>query len=187
MNIAAIDPSLAHFGMAKLDYRPSRAKQLGEEHLFHVLELKLIDTEKDKGKAVRRNSDDLRRSREIIDALEHFTKDCEFVFAEIPSGAQNARAAFAFGIVVGILAGIRIPLIQVQPLETKKATVGTKTASKADMIEWATTRYPDAPWIKRAGKLTLANEHLADAIAIAHAGVLTDQFKQISALMKRAA
>ena len=73
-----------------------------------------------------------------------------------------------------------------QPNETKLATVGTRTASKAEMISWATDLYPKAPWIKRGAKFTLANEHLADALAVGHAGVKTDQFSQLLAMRNAA-
>ena len=182
MRIAAIDPSQRHFGMVKLEWHGL----LG----FSILEMKLVNTEKSKDKKVRVNSDDLSCAREIHDACHEFIADCEFVFSEVPSGAQSASAAKSFGICIGILASVRIPLIEVQPLETKKASIGKKTASKKDIIAWAVTHYPEAPWIRALAKpygFTLANEHLADAVAIAHAGVKTEQFRAITALMKRAA
>jgi len=181
LTIAAIDPSLSHFGMAKLVFDVDSAT-------FDVKALQLIDTEKMKSKTVRQNSDDLRRSREIVKAFHAFVADCSLVFAEIPTGAQSARAALAFGVAIGILAACPKPLIQVQPFETKLATVGTKTASKEEMIEWATTRFPNAPWLRaRSGKKQIvnANEHLADAVAIAHAGIETDQFLQLRAMLAK--
>jgi hypothetical protein len=42
---------------------------------------------------------------------------------------------------------------------------------------------------KRAGKLvpTAANEHLADAVATAYAGIHTEQFKQVLGMYQSAA
>lgn len=176
----SIDPSMRNFGMAKIDLDLATLK-------ISVVDMKLIETEKRAGKQVRKNSDDLRRSQEINVAFHDFVSDCRFVFAEIPTGAQSAAAMFSFGLVVGILGGCPKPLIQVQPFETKLATVGTKTASKEEMIEWAEETYPDAPWIRLRGRMTLKNEHLADALAVSHAGVNTDEFRRMIALYRQAA
>lgn len=177
--VSAFDPSLANFGMARL------ALDLTTLH-FEVQDLKLVQTEKQTSKQVRQNSDDLRRARELARAFHDFAAQTKIGFAEVPTGAQSARAMYAFGVSVGLLAACPVPLIQVQPYETKLATVGTKTASKEEMIEWAVAAYPAAPWLKhiRGGKEVIGNknEHLADALAIAHAGVKTDQFQQLRAL-----
>lgn len=185
MLVACIDPSLRGFGMAKLDL------DLKAMTFTRVVAMELVETEKETGKKVRQNSDDLRRSRQIVKAFHAFVKDVPVVFAEVPSGAQSARAALSFGISIGILAACPKPLIQVMPAETKLATVGTRTASKEEMIEWATEHFPDAPWFrhkhKGVMKLTDKNEHLADAVAIGHAGIVTDQFLQLLALLRQAA
>lgn len=184
VRVAAVDPSLRNFGMAKLmlDLRTLS---------FEIEDLKLIETDNQAGKTVRKNSDDLRRSQEISQKFKTFVSDCTLCFSEIPSGAQSARAALSFGIAIGILANCPIPLIQVMPAETKLAAVGTKTASKEEMIEWAFAKYPKAEWktTKRNGVLvpTAKNEHLADAIAIAHAGIVTDEFRRMMAMWKAAA
>lgn len=176
MIIAAIDPSLRAFGCAKF---------LFTEGELRPLDLLLIKTEKEKSKTIRVNSDDLRRAREIHREVRTFIHGADIIFSEVPSGAQSARAAWALGIAVGIIAGLP-QIIEVQPAETKLAAVGTKTASKKEMIEWATGLYPDAPWKISRGIVTLDNEHLADACGVAHAGIRTVQFQQLMAL-KRAA
>jgi len=156
-----------------------------ETMTFDVIAFKLVETDKQTSKQVRQNSDDLRRSRQIYKAFQEFVADCSIVFAEIPSGAQSARAALAFGVSVGLVASCPKPVIQVQPFETKMATIGTKTASKEEMIIWASQAYPDAPWLRTAkGKILNKNEHLADAIAIGHAGIVTDQFVQLLSMRK---
>lgn len=184
VRVASIDPSLRNFGMAKLTLD---LRTMG----FEIEALELVETDNQAGKTVRKNSDDLRRAVEISEKFHSFVSDCTLCFSEIPSGAQSARAALSFGIAVGILANCPIPLIQVMPAETKLAAVGTRTASKEEMIEWAFETYPDAKWLTRrlAGKLvpTAKNEHLADAVAIAHAGVKTNEFKRMLAMWKAAA
>lgn len=87
------------------------------------------------------------------------------------------------GICLGVLAACSIPVIQVSPLETKLASVGHKTASKADMIAWASNLYPDADWLSCRGRLIASNEHLADATAIVHAGVRTPELRQAISML----
>jgi Holliday junction resolvasome RuvABC endonuclease subunit len=181
VRVASIDPALANFGMARLVLRLVDLK-LGIERLT------LIETEKRVNKVVRQNSDDLRRAQEITKAFHAEVAPCTVCFAEVPTGGQSARAVLSFGISIGILANCPIPLIQVQPFETKLATVGTKTASKEEMIEWAVGEFPNGPWLRnKAGKPLNKNEHLADAVAVAYAGIRTDQFLQLLAMWRSAA
>jgi Holliday junction resolvasome RuvABC endonuclease subunit len=102
-------------------------------------------------------------------------------------------------MVIGILANLPVPLIQVSPLEVKIAAVGHRQAAKEEMIEWAVGKHPDANWLRHAkngrvkvkdgfkewkvGDLLNDNEHLADAVAVAEAGILTDQWKQAVAML----
>ena len=185
MLVAGIDPSLSNFGLAKgvLDLS-------GTPTLASIDELKLVSSEADKtsAKTVRKNSDDLRRARALYDGFQEFIKDVELVFVEVPVGSQSARSMASYGVCIGLLASINKPLIQVTPTEVKLAAVGSKTASKADMINWATKLYPDAEWLrqKKKGEMVLVNknEHIADAVGAIHAGLLCDQFKQMTAFLR---
>ena len=83
------------------------------------------------------------------------------------------------------------PLIEVTPTEAKKASVGRATATKDEIIDWAFKKYPNLNWLKsaqskRPSKLTDANEHLADAIAVGHAGVKTSEFRAAAAMLASA-
>jgi Holliday junction resolvasome RuvABC endonuclease subunit len=193
LKIVGLDPSLTHTGIAIMDY-DTITGTLGTP------ELRLIVTEPQKGKkVVRQNSDDVRRVREIIAGVHAACDGALFAVSEVPTGSQSSRSAFAFGMVIGVLAGLPIPMIQVNPLEVKMAAVGHRQAAKEEMIEWAHEKYPAANWIRhtRAGRVKtktgfkeykpgdLVNdcEHLADAIAVAEAGLLTDQFKQAVAML----
>lgn len=182
MRIAGIDPSLNNFGMAKgnLDFDQGRP-------VFDLAELYLQESKSDKAnaKVVRKNSDDLNRAKTLHDALHRFIDDVELVIVEVPVGSQSARSMASYGICVGILASIGVPMIQVTPTEVKLAACQKKTASKGDMIEWATNMYPDAQWLrhKSKGEMVLGNknEHLADAVAAVHAGMATETFNQLLA------
>jgi Holliday junction resolvasome RuvABC endonuclease subunit len=192
LKLVGLDPSLTHTGIAIMEYDTDTGT-LGTP------ELRLIVTEKLKGKQVRQNSDDVRRVREIIKGMHEACNGALFAVSEVPSGAQSSRAAFAFGMVIGMLGGLPVPLIQVSPLEVKMAAVGHRQASKEEMIEWASTKHPNANWIRqekngrvktklgfkewKVGDLVNDNEHLADAVAVCEAGMLTDQFKQAVAML----
>jgi Holliday junction resolvasome RuvABC endonuclease subunit len=151
-----------------------------------VTRIRLLETEKLTTKSVRQNSDDLRRAREAHEAISEDLDSATLAFVEVPVGSQNARAMCSYGVCIGLLAAVKVPLIQVQPTEVKMAAVGTKTASKQEMIEWATALYPDLPWFKttRKGVTTFSdkNEHIADAIGAIHAGIHTDEFKRMRAM-----
>jgi hypothetical protein len=96
---------------------------------------------------------------------------------------------------VGVLASCKIPLFEVMPLETKLGSVGSKTADKPHIIAWAANRHPQASWQRyeaatrrksalKAGDLHADNEHVADAIAIVHAGICLPEFKQLLAFFR---
>jgi Holliday junction resolvasome RuvABC endonuclease subunit len=186
--IAGIDGSLRNFGMTKMSFELETGR-------LDIADMKLIETLPGTVKSVRASSDNLLRAQTISQGVEDFLKDVTACFAEVPSGGQDYNAVLGFGIVIGIYAGIRQPLLEVSPSETKKATVGTRTASKQEMIEWAFETYPNAPWLLAAkngpktkkGEPTLKNEHLADAAAIVHAGILTPAFQQVRAILSQRA
>lgn len=184
LRVASLDPSLNNFGMIK------GTIDLDSPNFDLIIEdMQLTETDSDKAnkKVVRKNSDDLTRAIKLTRAVNAFVEDVSMVFVEVPVGSQSARAMASYGICIGVLSSIRKPLIQVTPTEVKVAVTGSKTASKEEMIAWATNAYPDAPWLttKRNGKLVLTNknEHLADAVAAVHAGIVSDPFIQAIAIL----
>ena len=187
LNVAGIDPSLRHTGLSK-------AYIDTDNMTLQVFQVGLINTEKQSGKQVRVNSDDVRCANEIVTGIHDWIAGCHMVFAEIPSGGQSAAAAKGLGIATGILGTIgavgvfKGRLIQVQPSEVKLAACGSKVAAKQEMIDWARGRWPNADgWLmtKRGGVMvpTLANEHPADACGAIHAGMRTNEFLSIIATL----
>nr|WP_235939701.1 hypothetical protein [Bradyrhizobium hipponense] len=189
--MAGIDPSMSNFGICRM--------LLDCDTLELRLErFRTICTVPQRGskKVVRQNSDDLRRAQELHQGFQEELKDCILGFTEVPSGSQHSRSALGFGMSIGILASSPIPLIEVMPSETKLASVGVQTAEKPEIIAWAAALYPDADWIRyqkdvtrgqkrrKAGDLHDDNEHVADSIAVTHAGIRTSQFKQTLALLR---
>jgi Holliday junction resolvasome RuvABC endonuclease subunit len=188
IEVGMLDPSFTHFGVVRALLDLDTLK-------FTILRMETIVTEpakKDIRKVVRKNSTQLGRCKIILKGYIPVIEGCRIVFAEIPTGAQSANAAWSFGAATMAVAACPVPVIQVQPTETKMAAVGTKTASKEEMIEWAVATYPDAAWAreerkgKNHGRLLNSNEHVADALAVGHAGILTDQFQQLLPLWRQA-
>lgn len=180
IKVAGIDPSLNNTGLAR-GFFDTKTGVLDIDHIS------LIETESLSGKTVRKNSDDMRRAAEIVSGIHEFIADCHIVFAEIPTGSQSARGSFSNGICLGVLGSIGNVgtsfagrLVQVTPTEVKLKSVGSKTAGKAEMIEWAHGLYPDLSWYWYAKKLQKKNEHMADAIAAINAGIKTDEFRNLS-------
>lgn len=179
IQIVGIDPAIRNFGYAQAVYDVKTQS-------LSFTTVRLVSTEKDTCKTVRRNSDDLRRAATHLAALRAMCAGMNLAVAEIPTGTQSARGAMSNGISIGILAACPLPLIQVLPHEVKMAAVGHKQAAKEEMIEWAMSKYPHLPWLLqekngkgfKKGEPVAANEHLADAVAIVHAGIATEQFAQ---------
>lgn len=170
MKFIAIDSSLAHTGIAY--------GSITLEDTVVVVGTKLIETKKTKNKQVRASSDTIERCRATIDAIHKGISEWQpkVIFVETPSGSQNASGMKSYGTTCAIIACIKPPAIEVTPHEVKMCSVGNKKASKKDMIEWANKKYPEAGWYFHGGKLQNKNEHIADAIAVAHAGVKTNEY-----------
>jgi Holliday junction resolvasome RuvABC endonuclease subunit len=175
----AIDMAFANMGLARVDITMQ-----GKVLRVHGKGLLLVSTEREGHKQVRKSSDDLRRALILVKELNGFAGDAQIAFAEVPSGSQSASAARALGIAVGALASCPIPIIEVSPMEVKKlfSPDGKRKVPKTEIIAWAMKEWPDLPWLRHGGKATLANEHLADAMAVAMAGIATTEFKQLIAI-----
>lgn len=176
----AVDPSLRFTGVA-LGYV--------EDGRVTVEAVHLIETEKTTAKTVRKNSDDLRCARLVIDELQELRRQHNPVvtIVEVPHGSQTARSSWTLGIMLGIIAGFPVPVVELTAVEVKKAFAGSKTASKDQMIELATTQYPELAWLRHGGRLTLKNEHLADAVAILHTGAASIQYRELARMLEVAA
>jgi hypothetical protein len=192
IRVAGADAAMANFGIARAWLDLDTLK-------IDVTEIRTIATRPAPGgkkKVVRQNSDDLRRARMLQTGFHASINDCTIMFSEIPSGSQHSRSAFGFGMAIGVLASSPIPLIEVMPAETKLVT-GNPRADKPEMIAWAAKLYPELPWLlyekaiiksgktlRNKGDLHDDNEHVADAIAVIHAGIATPEFAGLLSLWK---
>lgn len=197
INLIGIDPSLTHTGWCIV------AVDTVTRKIERLIEFGLIETALTKVKSVRRSSDDVARSRLIATKLNEriCVHGVKVGAAEVPSGAQSARAALSFGIAIGILASLPIPLIEVSPGEVKMATVGSKSADKEDIVRWALEQPGAAEAFASAqpklsskakneweiefagGYLSKKAEHPADSAAAIKAALSSTQFQQLAAML----
>lgn len=194
IRILGLDPSLANTGWAVLDVDTE------SREIVSVRAHGTIVTEKTKNKQVRKSSDDLARARTTAQTLAKLIQEHNIKLAasEVPSGAQSASASRAFGIVVGLLASLPIPIIEVSPTEVKMAVAGNKIADKEDIVRWAvelTQRVGGQEfWNTSKAKndweimvlsryVTKTMEHQADAIASAQAAIKSEQFRQLTGFL----
>jgi len=181
LNVVGADPSLRNWGIAAGNY-DTQSQEL------NVKVLRVVRSDVPTGKQVRQNSKDLLVAQQLYQGMEPFLAGVNVMFVEVPVGSQSARAMASYGVCVGVLGSIRAnghAFIEVTPTEVKMATVGKKTATKEEMIAWAQTRFPNAPWPMHHGKLNMGMaEHMADACAAIVAGIATNEFKQLSAMLR---
>lgn len=178
IRVLGIDPSMNNFGYALANVNTETSEII-------YTGIKLVSPPKaSKKKSVRQNSIDLELSQYHFKELQKFVKLADMVCVEIPVGSQTARAMASYGICVGLLASlVDKPMIQVTPLEVKLNSVGTKTATKREMINWAFSQNNSLNWLTRTENgdniLIDKNEHMADAMAAIKAGVSTNEFKTL--------
>lgn len=183
--VLGMDPSMSAWGLAWGMYYP-------DQDTLTIKTLDVIKPEVPSGKQVRQNSKDLQRASDLYAAAWDAAQGAKAVFVEVPVGSQSARAMASYGLCCGVLGALRaagIPFFEVTPNEVKLATVGKKTASKAQIIDRAMQLYPTANWpmqTKGGVPVPVATkaEHMADAIGAIEAGTQTALFKQTLQFLK---
>ena len=177
MRIVSIDPSLCNTCLVYSELTDGVVK---------VIDSVTIETEKSKLKQVRASSDLIHRCdvlhRHVNKFLEKHSP--EIIFVETPSGSQSASGMKNYGVSCYMIATLTPRAIEVTPTEVKKATVGTKTASKHEMIAWAFEKHPEAPWTLRKEFPLAKQEHMADAIAIIYAGMVTPAYSWLMSAIR---
>jgi len=120
-----------------------------------------------KKKRIRKSDDRAERTADIVRELLGIIKqyDVDYVVSEIPHGSQNAQAAVMIGIVMGIVVTmtqcLQLPVEMYSEDDSKKIVVGTRSCTKAEMIE-AVGRKLKVPWTG----VKFRDEAVADALAI---------------------
>lgn len=181
IQVVGFDPSLRNWGYAKGVLIP------GVNLSLEVSEVGVISPTIPTGKQIRQNSLDLESAMQLATHAIELSQEAQAVFVEVPVGSQSARAMASYGICVGVLGALRassIPFFEVTPTEVKLASCGNKTATKQQMIAWATQKHPEANWptYTRKGDQVISEakaEHMADAIAAIYAGATGNIFQQM--------
>jgi hypothetical protein len=181
LRIVGFDPSLRNWGVAS-----GTLSCAGGTQTITIDHLDVIQPVLPTGKQVRQNSLDLDAAAQLTVGALRFARDAHAVFVEVPVGSQSARAMASYGVCVGILGALRalgIPFFEVTPTEVKVYATGKKTATKQDMIAWATTCHPHANWptYSKNNQVLVSEakaEHMADAVAAIHAGIASNPFRQ---------
>lgn len=176
IKVCGMDPSLNSWGIACGTY------DLDSKEIV-VTHVETICPEEIDSKQVRVNSKDIHRATQLGQGTIDIFREAQFTFVEVPIGTQSASGMKAYGVCIGILGMLRalgITFIELTPTEVKMASFGKKDATKKQMIQWATSTHPDAPWTLHNGKISATKvEHQADAAAAIHAGVVSAPFKQL--------
>ena len=181
INVVGFDPSLRNWGIAKGTYNIETSE-------ITITKLDIIQPEITKGKQVRQNSLDVESATQLYSKALAYLKDAEVVFVEVPVGSQSSRAMASYGICVGVIGALdhTLKMIQLNPNEVKLASVGSPTATKEEMIQWAVNKHPEANWPMHNQKINKSMaEHMADATASIYAGIRNNQFIQLMNLYRK--
>lgn len=179
VKVLGMDPSLSNWGLCLTQV------DLQSRQIVSVDEVAVISPKEFNNKQVRKNCQDIDRARQLNNGILPYVLDAHVIFVEVPHGSKSARAMASYGICVGILACLSKPFFQVSERESKLCIFGKATASKDEMISWATTKWPDAPWArKRDGSLLGLVEHQADALAAIESGLVSAPFLESLAFLQ---
>jgi Holliday junction resolvasome RuvABC endonuclease subunit len=126
-----------------------------------------IKTEKTKVKNTLVSDDRATRATHLAQELVHLIQgnDIKAIVGELPSGSQNATAAnllgWAGGVAVAVATCHKLPCEWISQGDSKKITLGVRSATKEAMMEWATGAYPDT--VFPSAKCNF--EHVADSLS----------------------
>jgi len=190
LKILGMDPSLSNFGIVHATLNIETLK-ITPEAMY------VLQTEPEKDKKVRKNSEDLDRCKILHKGAVEATEGRFLAFIEVPVGSQSSRAMASYGVSLGVIAAVAntMPIVQLTPSEVKMAGCGIKTATKGEMIDAMVAKYPNAPWPRytqngkgfKKGDIHAGEaEHIADALAAIEAGIATDEFRRTIAVLRAA-
>lgn len=161
--VMGIDPGLANMGVGVV-----ALKRLEGEEILSVMVLSTRPEKKKKN--VRQSSDLVRRTRElasrlatVVDAYSPRVIAVEAV-SYPRNAASAAKTAMSWGVLCSIAERNNIPLVQASPKDIKKAVCGKQTASKIDVQDSLTERYPEAFSVFLASYPKMQHEHGFDAV-----------------------
>lgn len=154
MSILALDIAFANLGWAVF--------QNGKPVAYGTLK-----TEKDARKTVKASDDRASRAAVLAEGLKYIIGQYgpQGIVGELPSGSQNAVAAYlmamASGVVVGVASANGLPCEWISEGDSKKAALGKRTATKEEMMDWCRGAWGEVEFPKIKSHF----EHVADACA----------------------
>ncbi len=156
LTVLTNDPSMTAWGWAVLKDNK-------------VIDCGCIKTEPDhKKKRIRKSDDTLRRVSEINKELLRIIEKYEvyYIVSEAPHGSQNAQAAVMVGMVAGILQTmadlLNKPIEWFSEMESKKALLGKKSASKTETVKAIKNIFPEIHY----KNVKYHDEAVADAVSV---------------------
>jgi len=164
LKILGIDPGLANMGVALFLFHPDEG--------YALEDVVLITTKKDsKKRGLRQKSDDARRLQKVIAQFRGIVRQWEpdvCSFEDVPT-LRNSTAVRKVAMSWGACYAVASErpgtlLLEYGPQDLKVVVTGSKTASKVDIIETLSKRFP------ALAESTIApskKEHVADAVAAA--------------------
>lgn len=173
LKIVGCDPSWRNWGIA-----------IGNVSLadgdLRITDMKVVLTSATEDHTTRKSTLDIQSAKLLYEGVSDAVNGADIVCVEVPTGSQNFDAATGRGICLGILGSVAADhFIYVTPQSVKKI-VGDPKATKRDVVEWASSRHPEAPWPMHNGKISVSKaEHMADAIVAIYAAAQTPHFKNL--------
>ncbi len=168
-----VDPSFRAFGIVVYD---AGLDKIIECYTFRT-------TKESKKRGIYVADDDARRLNDI--AREYkirllFHEPC-LIFSETPSGgalSHKAAKGLAYAtslttIVPAMIGRTGIPVVNISARDSKKASTGKVSGSKAEVERAVRERFPGAPF----SNIKAINEHQFDAASVLMAGMLTPHWK----------
>ena len=111
--------------------------------------------------------------RELIAVLDDVAGVYD-IYVEVPHGGKSSQAAVSATMCQTLLGSLLLCGVNIIPVTAmaNKKTVGNKTASKDDVIDWINQRHPEFLPKKKDGSI-LKNkaEHIADALLTIYTGL----------------
>ena len=182
IKFVALDSSLDNTGMAVGSYT-SGIISIEKLYLFENGETINKKYKNTKKRVRRKTKECIEKCTLTFHNIRETLKDIgintiDVIFIEEPTGSQNSSGMKSYGVtcqLIGVLEDY-FKVVSVSAEGAKVASVGNKSASKEDIINWAYDLYPNLEWDihkvgKYKGQLKDKNEHMADAIAIAYEGI----------------
>ncbi len=180
--VLGMDPSLRHWGLLEANLNLSDG--ILTDPIGSIVEpIDLV------GKNIRVNSNDLHLAQMLGEGVIPAVMRAKAIFVECPVGSQSARAMASYGIIIGLLGAIRasgFTLIEVSATESKRIFTGNPNATKKQMITKLIELYPnlELPRGQKKGTVGDKAEHIADAMAAIHTGVVTPTFQTLLKIMQ---